>query len=81
MNSLYYISLLGTALFIPTSTSNSQKLFDDYLMESHEVCATEGAMKTAIATCKLDDLNLSFEDKVRICTMKMRPAIVPPFLK
>jgi hypothetical protein len=83
MNLFYYISFLAGTTMVPVSTSifDPQKLFDDYLMESREVCAAEGSMKTAIATCKLDNLNLSFEDKVRICTIKMRPAVGPLFLK
>jgi hypothetical protein len=83
MNSFYYISLLGTTLLVPVSQSNTEpnKLFDDYLLESHEVCATDGAMKVAIATCKVDNPHLSFEDKVRLCTIKMRPVVMPHVIK
>ena len=82
MNSFYYISL-GVALYASnaSSTKDSSKLFEDYLSEATEVCATEGLMKPAIATCKLDNPHLSFEDKVRLCTIKMRPTVTPHILK
>jgi len=83
MNSLYYIILVGAAIAISdtNNSANNEELFSDYLLESAEVCATEGLMRPAIATCKLDDTSLSFEDKVRLCTIKMRPAVKPHMFK
>lgn len=79
MHSFYYISI-GIALYA-SDIQKSNKLFDDYLTETTEVCATEGSMKTAIATCKFDNPALSFEDKVRLCTIKMRPTVMPHVIK
>lgn len=81
MNSFFYISLLGATLLVPASKSDSSELFEDYLMETHEVCSTDGSMRATIATCKVDNLHLSFEDKVRLCTIKMRPVVMPHLIR
>jgi hypothetical protein len=79
MHSLYYISF-GIAL-LTSGKKDSNNLFEDYLTETTEVCSTEGALMPAIATCKFDNPSLSFEDKVRLCTIKMRPTVMPHILK
>ena len=82
MNSFYYISLIGVSLLASGAPpDDTLKLFEDYMAETTEVCATEGNMKPAIATCKLPNPHLSFEDKVRLCTIKMRPTIAPRTFK
>ena len=81
MNSFFYISLLGITLLVPASKSDSSELFEDFIKETHEVCSVNGSMRVAIATCKVDNVHLSFEDKVRLCTIKMRPVVMPRLVR
>lgn len=79
MNSFYYISLMSTTLLVPVSTVVDPAI--ELTPGTYEVCSTEGPIVTAIATCKLDNPDLSFEDKVRLCAIKMRPAKARPLFK
>jgi hypothetical protein len=71
MNLFLHIPLMGVTLLTLISVNNSPKNFSDFEALS-EVCDVEYSKVTAIATCKIDNLDMSFEEKVKFCTLKMR---------
>jgi|TARA_R110001583_G_scaffold138163_2_gene289789 hypothetical protein len=71
MNSFLYIPLLGSALVALININNPPISFSDG-EELNEVCDVDYSRVSAIATCKIEDPDMSFEEKVRVCTLKMR---------
>ena len=71
MNSIFYIPLLGSALVAFININSPPKSFSD-VEELNEVCDVDYSRAVAIATCKIDDIDMSFKEKVRMCTIKMR---------
>ena len=71
---------MGTALFALISKSGPSTNFSDS-KELSEVCDVDYSRVSAIALCKIDDPDMSFEEKVRLCTLKMRVTNQPPSLK
>jgi len=62
---------MGTALLTLININNSPKSFSD-VKELNEVCDVDYSRVSPVATCKIDDLDMSFKEKVRVCTIKMR---------
>ena len=79
MNSFFYFPLMGTALFALINSTGPSTNFSDS-KELNEVCDVDYSRLSAIALCKIDDPDMSFEEKVRICTLKMRVTNPPPKL-
>ena len=79
MNSFFYFPLMGTALFALINSNGPSTIFSDS-KELNEVCDVDYSRLSAIALCKIDDPDMSFEEKVRICTLKMRVTNPPPKL-
>ena len=79
MNSFFYFPLMGTALFALINSNVPSTNFSDS-KELNEVCDVDYSRLSAIALCKIDDPDMSFEEKVRICTLKMRVTNPPPKL-
>ncbi len=71
MNSFFYIPLMGTTLLALVNINDSPKSFSD-VKELNEVCDVDYSRVSAIATCKIDDIDMSFKEKVRMCKIKMR---------
>ena len=71
MNSFFYIPLMGTTLLALVNINDSPKSFSD-VKELNEVCDVDYSKVSAIATCKIDKTDMSFEEKVRVCMLKMR---------
>ncbi|HHZ96438.1 MAG TPA: hypothetical protein EYN67_13005 [Flavobacteriales bacterium] len=71
MNSFFYIPLMGTTLLALININDSPKSFSD-VIEFNEVCDVDYSKVSAIATCKVDDVDMSFKEKVKVCTIKMR---------
>tara|TARA_R110002050_G_scaffold186209_1_gene320406 strand:- start:310 stop:549 length:240 start_codon:yes stop_codon:yes gene_type:complete len=79
MNSFFYFPLMGTALFALINNIGPSTNFSDS-KELNEVCDVDYSRLSAIALCKIDDPDMSFEEKVRVCTLKMRVTSPPPKL-
>jgi hypothetical protein len=62
---------MGTALLTLININDSPRSFSD-AKELNEVCDVDYSRVSAIATCKIDDIDMSFKEKVRMCTIKMR---------
>ena len=62
---------MGTTLLALVNINDSPKSFSD-VKELNEVCDVDYSKVSATATCKIDKLDMSFEEKVRSCTLKMR---------
>jgi hypothetical protein len=76
MNSFYYLSLCGISAIGVSNlvvSAKAKPLADDIVGEQYETCDVEIYPLSAIATCKVEDPTLSFEEKVRYCTAQMRP--------
>jgi len=71
---------MGTALFTLVNAATPSTNFSDD-KELNEVCDVDYSRVSAIALCKLDNPDMSFEEKVRVCTLKMRVQSQPPNLK
>ena len=70
---------MGSALFALINSTGPSTNFSDS-KELNEVCDVDYSRLSAIALCKIDDPDMSFEEKVRICTLKMRVTNPPPKL-
>jgi len=79
MNSFFYFPLMGSALFALINTGAPTTNFSDS-KALNEVCDADYSRVSAIALCKVDDPDMSFEEKVRVCTLKMRITSLPPKL-
>jgi hypothetical protein len=62
---------MGTTLLALVNINNPSINFSD-VKELNEVCDVDYSKVSAIATCKIDKLDMSFKEKVRSCTLKMR---------
>lgn len=79
MNSFIAFSIMGPALFALASDKPSLSFSD--IIELNEVCEVDYLKVSPIATCKIDNPGMSFEDKVRACTLKMRATPPVPSAK
>ena len=70
MNLFLHIPLMGATLLTLVSVNDPPKSFPD-VGEPSEVCDVDYSKVAAIATCKIDNLDMSFEEKVESCTLKM----------
>jgi hypothetical protein len=62
---------MGTTLLALVNINNPSINFSD-VIEFNEVCDVDYSKVSAIATCKVDDVDMSFKEKVKVCTIKMR---------
>lgn len=71
---------MGGALFALINAAGPTTNFSNS-KELNEVCDVDYSRVSAIAICKIDDPDRSFEEKVRLCTLKMRVTNPPPTFK
>jgi hypothetical protein len=72
--------LLAVTTFFALDISANPALVEENSTGNYQVCKLDEPVLFPVATCVIEDLTLSFDEKVEYCMYKLRPSKKQPYI-